>query len=106
LAVWTSAQLSCTLNAGASATSGEPIPAELLRRALKHGLQTAAFFDAANNLRVVIPGIHEVLRRQGLLEGFGALIQGDAESGAEGRDRASVPSLSSLNDHEFVLSIG
>ena len=29
----------------------------------------AAFFDATNDFRGCIPGIHEVLRRQGLLEG-------------------------------------
>jgi dihydrodipicolinate synthase/N-acetylneuraminate lyase len=29
----------------------------------------AAIFDAANNFRGCVPGIHEVLRRQGLLEG-------------------------------------
>jgi hypothetical protein len=29
----------------------------------------AAIFDAANNFAGCIPGIHEVLRRQGLLDG-------------------------------------
>ena len=33
----------------------------------------AAFFDAANNFHGCIAGIHEVLRRQGLLEGLWCL---------------------------------
>ncbi|MGI8896052.1 MAG: dihydrodipicolinate synthase family protein [Casimicrobiaceae bacterium] len=33
----------------------------------------SAFFDAANNFAGVIPGCHEVLRRQGLLEGIWCL---------------------------------
>jgi dihydrodipicolinate synthase/N-acetylneuraminate lyase len=43
------------------------------RRWLAYGAQVtdanAAFFDAANNFRGCIPGIHEVLRRQGLMQG-------------------------------------
>ena len=33
----------------------------------------AVFFDAANNFKGCIPGLHEVLRRQGLLEGLWCL---------------------------------
>ena len=35
----------------------------------------AAFFDAANNFVGCITGIHEVLRRQGLLEGIWTLSE-------------------------------
>ena len=34
----------------------------------------AAFFDVANNFKGCIAGIHEVLRRQGLLEGIQTLL--------------------------------
>lgn len=44
------------------------IPAELLTLAAKLTDANAAIFDAANNYAGCIPGIHEVLRRQGLLE--------------------------------------
>ncbi|HZE98361.1 MAG TPA: dihydrodipicolinate synthase family protein [Planctomycetota bacterium] len=42
---------------------------ELLTRAAQITDANAAFFDAANGFRGCIAGLHEVLRRQGLLEG-------------------------------------
>lgn len=63
----------------------------------------AAFFDVANNFHGCIAGIHEVLRRQGLLEGRWCLDpQEDLSPGqAEEIDRiyASYPHL---NDDAFV----
>jgi hypothetical protein len=47
----------------------EEIPAELLTLAAQVTEANAAVFDAANNFAGCIPGIHEVLRRQGLLQG-------------------------------------
>jgi dihydrodipicolinate synthase/N-acetylneuraminate lyase len=62
--------------AGGSLTSDQPdVPewrrclSELLDRAAAVTDMNAAIFDAANNYAGCIPGIHEVLRRQGLLEG-------------------------------------
>ncbi len=49
--------------------SGKPIPGELLQRNIELTDTNAALFDAANGFAGVIPGVHEVLRRQGLLEG-------------------------------------
>jgi dihydrodipicolinate synthase/N-acetylneuraminate lyase len=46
---------------------------ELLSVGIKVTDMNAAIFDAANNFRGCIPGIHEVLRRQGLLEGIWCL---------------------------------
>ena len=46
------------------------VPAELLRLNVAVTDANAAFFDAANNYAGVIAGLHEVLRRQGLLEGL------------------------------------
>ena len=51
------------------ALNGKPIPNELLSRGIEITDCNAAFFDAANNFAGCIPGIHEVLRRQGLLKG-------------------------------------
>ncbi|WP_100010058.1 dihydrodipicolinate synthase family protein [Lentibacillus sediminis] len=45
------------------------IPAELLSRNVEVTDANAAFFDAKHQFRGCIAGIHEVLRRQGLLEG-------------------------------------
>ena len=42
---------------------------KLLSEGVKITDMNAAIFDAANSFHGCIPGIHEVLRRQGLLEG-------------------------------------
>ena len=44
-------------------------PMELLSRSAEITDANAALFDAANNFRGCIPGLHEVLRREGFLEG-------------------------------------
>lgn len=49
--------------------SGYAGAAELLCRGAEITDMNAAVFDAKNDFRGCIPGIHEVLRRQGLLEG-------------------------------------
>lgn len=46
----------------------DQVPADLLTLAMQVTDANAAFFDAANNFAGCIPGIHEVLRRQGLLQ--------------------------------------
>ena len=52
--------------------AGGPTP-ELLTRAIQITDSNAAFFDAANAFHGCIAGLHEVLRRQGLLEGIWCL---------------------------------
>ncbi len=49
--------------------TGAAIPEELLCRNVEITDANAVLFDAANNFAGCIPGVHEVLRRQGLLEG-------------------------------------
>jgi hypothetical protein len=51
----------------------DQVPAELLRRNVEVTDANAAFFDAANGFAGCIAGLHEVLRRQGLLEGVWCL---------------------------------
>jgi hypothetical protein len=46
----------------------DALPAAVARTSVQLTDANAAFFDAANGFRGCIPGIHEVLRRQGLLE--------------------------------------
>lgn len=48
---------------------GRAIPAELLSLAVEVTDSNGAFFDVAHNFAGCIPGVHEVLRRQGLMEG-------------------------------------
>ncbi|MCP4642455.1 MAG: dihydrodipicolinate synthase family protein [bacterium] len=47
----------------------DPVPPEMLTRAIEVTDSNAAFFDAANGFAGCIAGIHEVLVRQGLLAG-------------------------------------
>ena len=63
----------------------------------------AAFFDAANQFRGCIAGIHEVLRRQGLLEGIWCL---DPQEGLSVGQAAEIDRVYQayphLNDDTFV----
>ena len=66
----------------------------------------AAFFDAANDFAGCIAGCHEVLRRQGLLEGIWCLDpRRDAEPrpGAR-RSTGSAATYPDLNDDAFVAA--
>jgi len=67
-ACWTSTAVKMLAQCQACWTSGR-VSAELLTRGAEVTDCNAAFFDAANNFAGCIPGIHEVLRRQGLLAG-------------------------------------
>lgn len=76
---------------------------ELLRLGVEVTDSNAAFFDAANGFRGCIAGLHEVLRRQGLLEGLWCLDEDETLSPGQlaGIDRvyAAYPHL---HDDEFV----
>ncbi len=79
------------------------IPGEMLTRAIQVTDCNAAFFDTANGFSGCIAGIHEVLRRQGLMEGIWCLnpSEGLSRGQCEEIDRvyAAYPHL---NDNEFV----
>jgi dihydrodipicolinate synthase/N-acetylneuraminate lyase len=65
----------------------------------------AAFFDAANGFHGVIAGCHEVLRRQGLLEGRWCLDPGEDLSPGQMDEIDRVYRLyPELNDDAFVRS--
>src|SRR4029079_18063527 len=71
-AVWTRAAVAMLAMVKASRASGTIDPSLLsLGAALTDA--NAAVFDAANGFRGCIPGIHEVLRRDGLLDGIWCL---------------------------------
>jgi hypothetical protein len=74
-----------------------------LARAIEVTDANAAFFDAANAYHGVIAGLHEVLRRQGLLEGTWCLDPneslGPGQLAEIDRVYASYPHL---NDDAFV----
>lgn len=63
----------------------------------------AAFFDAANNFHGCIAGIHEVLRRQGLLEGRWCLDPNEDLSPGQMEEIERVcRAYPHLNDNDFV----
>jgi dihydrodipicolinate synthase/N-acetylneuraminate lyase len=63
----------------------------------------AAFFDPANNFRGCIAGLHEVLRRQGLLEGIWCLDPHEALSPGQSEEIDRVyRSYPHLSDDHFV----
>jgi len=65
----------------------------------------AAFFDAANNYRGCIAGIHEVLRRQGLLEGTWCLNGDETLSPGQAEEIDRVcRAYPHLADDEFVAA--
>lgn len=68
-AVWTRKAVELHAECQRLVESAAPIPAEMLRRNVQVTDANAAFFDAANGFGGCIPGLHEILRRQGLLEG-------------------------------------
>ncbi len=80
-----------------------PVPPELLARAVAITDANAAFFDPAHDFAGCIAGLHEVLRRQGLLAGRWCLDP--AEDLAPGQaaeiDRVYT-SYPHLNDDQFV----
>jgi dihydrodipicolinate synthase/N-acetylneuraminate lyase len=63
----------------------------------------AAFFDAANNFAGCITGLHEVLRRQGLMEGIWTLDKNEDLSPGQKKEIDRVyESYPELNDDVFV----
>ncbi|MGN7759992.1 dihydrodipicolinate synthase family protein [Paenibacillus sp. 22594] len=63
----------------------------------------AAFFDPAHDFHGCIPGIHEVLRRQGLLEGRWCLNPQEDLSGGQAEEIDRVyNAYPHLNDDDFV----
>lgn len=68
-AVWTSRAVELHRRCREISNSSGAFDADLAATAIEVTDANAVVFDAANNFRGCIPGIHEVLRRQGLLEG-------------------------------------
>jgi dihydrodipicolinate synthase/N-acetylneuraminate lyase len=68
-AVWTRNAVQLFMDCKFVASGSQGIPKELFRRAIEVTDSNSAFFDAANHFAGCIPGLHEVLRRQGLLQG-------------------------------------
>jgi dihydrodipicolinate synthase/N-acetylneuraminate lyase len=79
------------------------VPAEMLTLAAQVTDSNAALFDAAHNFAGCIPGIHEVLRRQGLLEGTWCLDPSETLSPGQAEEIERVcRDYPHLTDDAFV----
>lgn len=78
---------------------------ELLGLAAQITDSNAAFFDSANGFKGCITGIHEVLRRQGLLEGIWTLNEDEVLSPGQMEEINRVyEAYPQLNDDAFVAA--
>lgn len=83
--------------------SGKDIPHELLTRNIEITDCNAAFFDPAHSFAGCIPGIHEVLHRQGLLPGIWCLNPEETLSPGQREEITRVhDSYPHLHDDDFV----
>ena len=100
--VWTRRAVELQQECSAVLT-GEPIPAPLIQKSAQVTDSNAAFFDAANKFAGCIAGLHEVLRRQGLLEGIWCLDPNETLSPGQAEEISRVyAAYPHLNDDEFV----
>lgn len=76
--VWTQKAVELLDRIHRETAGGQPVPQDLLALDARVTDCNAAFFDVANDFHGCIAGCHEILRRQGLLEGIWCL---DPEEG-------------------------
>ena len=102
-AVWTRKATELLSDCQVAASAAQGIPDELVRGAVEVTDSNAAFFDAANNFAGCIAGLHEVLRRQGLLEGTWCLDPREEMSPGQREEIDRVyRAYPHLNDDAFV----
>ena len=82
---------------------GDNIPKEVLTLAAQVTDCNAVFFDAKHGFKGVIPGIHEVLRRQGIFKGIWCLDEEETLSPGQSEEIDRVYAMyPDLNDDAFV----
>jgi hypothetical protein len=101
-AVWTNQAVHLLAECHAAVKHGQVSP-QMLQRSVEVTDCNAAFFDAANGFAGCIAGLHEVLRRQGLLDGTWCLDPGETLGPGQGEEIDRVYRLyPHLNDDTFV----
>ena len=102
-AVWTRGAVELFRECQKAACGTNGVPCTLLQRSVEVTDANAAFFDAANHFAGCIAGLHEVLRRQGLLEGIWCLDCNETLSPGQKEEIDRVyAAYPHLNDDEFV----
>ncbi|GAV15095.1 dihydrodipicolinate synthase family protein [Paenibacillus sp. chi10] len=103
-AVWTKKAVELLEEIKKERERGE-ISGEWLTRNIQITDCNAAFFDTAHQFHGCIPGIHEVLRRQGLLKGIWCLNPNETLSAGQADEIDRVyRQYSHLHDDEFVAA--
>ena len=101
-AVWTRTAVQAHAACRSALKSGT-IPAGLLQLGAEITDCNAAFFDSANNFSGCIAGLHEVLRRQGLLEGTWCINSNETLSPGQITEIDRVyQAYPHLNDDAFI----
>lgn len=102
-AFWTSAAAKLHRDCRALVARGRPIPRRMMTLAGQVTEANAAVFDVANRFRGCIPGIHEILRRQGLLAGRWCLDPNEELSRGQAEEISRVcDAYPHLTDDAFV----
>lgn len=102
-AVWTRRAVELLEECRAVARESRAVSNDFLRRSVEITDSNAAFFDAAHHFAGCIAGLHEVLRRQGLLEGIWCLDSGETLSPGQNEEINRVyNAYPHLNDDDFV----
>jgi hypothetical protein len=102
-AVWTRKAVELLAEIKRVRDRGDGIPPELITLGARLTEANGALFDAAHHFRGCIPGIHEVLRRQGFLEGCWCLDPTEELSPGQREEIERVcRDYPDLNDDEFV----
>lgn len=102
-AVWTKRAVELFNDCREVICNSGAVPKELLQRSVEVTDANAAFFDVANQFSGCIAGLHEVLRRQGLLEGIWCLDPNETLSPGQKEEIDRVyEAYPHLHDDEFV----
>ncbi|HEY8741881.1 MAG TPA: dihydrodipicolinate synthase family protein [Chloroflexota bacterium] len=102
-AVWTHKAVGLLEEVQATAAGGDRVPLALLTQANEVTDANAALFDPAHAFAGCVPGLHEILRRQGLLRGRWCLDpQEDLSSGQMTEIDRVCATYPHLTDNAFV----
>jgi CheY-like chemotaxis protein len=104
-AVWTHSAVKMLEECRRIRQERRPVPVALLRLAAELTDANAAIFDAANGFAGCIAGVHEVLRRQGLLDGTWLLDENETLSSGQSEEIDRVcRAYPHLADDAFVAA--
>jgi len=105
-AVWTNKAVALLEEIKICKSNGNTGIAELLTKGIDVTDMNAAIFDPANSFHGCIPGIHEILRRQGLLDGRWCLNPKEELSSGQMEEIDRVcRAYPELTDDDFVKKL-